>query len=150
MSDIAFCFSDQVTDISATLPPGYFVGKKRIIGNTEYTYVQADDTITQYQAVTTDHAANTSGKKVTPCGAATDDFFGAAQVAVTDEYYFWCATRGSMTCKIATAATAGLQLACSATAGVLATPADTDVAHIRAKAMEAGAATNAAKLIYVY
>ena len=150
MADIAFCFSDLITDTYSALPPGYFVGMTRIIGQTEYTFTQADDAITQYQAVTTDHAANTSGKKVTPCGAATDDFFGAAQVAVTDEYYFWCATRGPMTCKIATAATAGLQLACSATAGVLATPANTDVAHIRAKAMEAGAATNAAKAIYAY
>lgn len=137
---------DQVTDISSTqLYPMRF---PRHENGVDYIYVQADDAITQYQACKLDLAASTTGNKVTPTGATTDRIAGVAQVAVTDEYYFWLAVKGMVTCKIATAASAGDLLSGTATAGVLALGAATDArVDVCGVAMEAGAATNAAKAI---
>ena len=136
----------------ATATAQHNVGDKIIVEGVEYTYTQADDTITQYQAVSLDVAADANAKKVTPSSAVIGNLFGVAQIAVTDEYFFWCATRGKVTCLIDTNATAGLLLAPSATAGVLIAPNSdgSEVTHVRAVAMEAGAATNAAKRIYLF
>lgn len=126
----------------------HVVGERTFKDGVEYIYTQADDAITQYMCVSLDQAADSTGGKVRPCAAVADDVFGVAQIAVTDEYYFWCAVRGKVTAKIATAATAGQLLSASDTSGVMANPGAAE-AHIRGKALEAGAATNAAKSIYL-
>lgn len=143
----------SVQDISLiSSTANHNVGDRCIVDGVEYVYTQADDTITQYQAVSLDVAASANAAKVTPSGAVIGNLFGVAQIAVTDEYYFWCAVKGKVTCLIDTNATAGLLLAPSATAGVLIAPNSngSEVCHVRAVAMEAGAATNAAKRIYLF
>ncbi len=146
LGPIGFGFADAVDEQSATqLNP---IGALRYEGGIWYRYVQADDAITQYQACTYDHAAATDCSKVTPTGATTDHVAGVAQIDVTDEYYFWLAISGNFLCKIATGASAGDLLSASGTAGVLALGGATDGrVHVCGKAMQAGAATNAAKLV---
>lgn len=100
MSDLAFCFSDKVTDISSTLPPGYYVGMRRYESGREYTYMQADDTVAVNSPVKLDIAASATAQKVTPTAAAGDGFFGVAETAITDEYYGWITTRGVASCLV--------------------------------------------------
>ena len=144
MSDLTIMFKDAVTDTSSTAK--YRVGTRRQQNGREYIYIQADDAITVNQAVKMD---STTGVKVTPTAAATDDLFGVAETAITDEEYGWITVKGVASCKILTAATAGQVLAPTSTAGVLGNPANTDVAMIRAVALQNGAATNLTKNVYL-
>ena len=110
-------FDDKVTAISSTAL--YVIGTVRHENGKKYVYTQADDTITANQAVKLDVAASATGAKVTPSGATADILFGVAEVAVTDEYYFWCCVAGSTTILVADSLSAGDILGPSATAGTL-------------------------------
>ena len=140
-------FIDQLIDISSTQL--YPMRTRRHQNGIDYIYVQADDTITQYQACKIDFAASTTGNKVTPTTATTDFILGAAQVAVTDENYFWLAVRGVVTCKILDAAAAGDVLSGSATAGCLTLGAAAANVHAAGMALEDGAAGDGGKLVYL-
>lgn len=102
----------------------YAIGQKIEVDGVEYTYTQADDTITANQALKLDAAASASAKKVTPTAAATDIIVGVALQAVTDEYYFWMATQGLVTVNVADGTAVGDNLGASGTAGVAAKTAE--------------------------
>lgn len=139
-------FLDQVADISVTQL--YPMRSLRHENGIDYIYVQANAAITQYQACAIDAAASTTGNKVTPTTATSSYVEGVAQVAVTTQYFFWLAIKGVVSCKILTAATVGQLMTSTAVAGVLGAGGATDaLVHVTGVALEAGAATNAAKLI---
>lgn len=150
MSDLATAFLDLVTDTSATAQ--YKVGTRRYENGREYVYTQADDTITANQVVKLDAAASTSGAKVTPTAAATDPVFGVAEVAVTDEYYFWCTVRGVASALVKTGTTAGTLVAPSSTAGALDTePTSTAVRSGRITLLDSNSSgSDAAKNVYLH
>jgi hypothetical protein len=139
-------FIDQVTDISATQL--YPMRTRRHENGVDYIYVQADDAITQYHACSIDFAASTTGNKVRPATDTTDFVQGVAQVAVTDEYYFWLATRGVVTCIIGATAVAGNPLSATAADGVLDLGGANDArVHVCGVALQNGAAGPVSKLI---
>jgi len=146
-SDLPKMFGDKVTDINVAAQ--YPVGTRRFEGGNEYVYMQADDAFTAGQAAKIDSA---TGVKCTPTAAATDGCIGVAEIAVTDEYFFWLTVRGPASALIADSTSAGEILAPSATAGVLAVaPTSTARRKVIGEAAEAnstGAA--AAKVVYLY
>lgn len=152
--DIATCFHDKVTDTHSTLPPGYFVGMRRYENGREYTFTQADDAVAINKLVKLDIAASATAKKVTPTAAAGDSTFGVAEVAVTDEYYFWATTRGVALALVADNTTVDDPLAASGTSGVAVAAAEGGSGHyefVFATALEANASGGAlAKNIYIF
>lgn len=129
-TDLGLSFRGKVSDTYASLPEGMRVGLRRFEGGKEYVFTQADDAFTAGQAAKPD---STTGAKVTPTAAATDGFSGVAEVAVTDEYYFWLTIRGSnIQASVADSTSAGAILAPSGTAGVLAVaPTSTAIRQAR-------------------
>ena len=115
--DLVKSFAEAVTKISAT--PEYPVGAKRFEGGKKYIYQQADDALTVGQAVILDFTASAYGLKVAPSAAATDHVYGVAEVAVTDEYYFWATVGGQVTASVATGVTAGDPLIATSAAGII-------------------------------
>lgn len=134
-------FTDPVTKISAD--PLHTVGEIRFENGKKYMYTQADDAITQYQVCVFDIAASATGKKVTPSGTAGQPCVGVAEVAVTDEYYFWLTIGGFATAIVKTGVAVNDPLTCTATAGALGKAAEADSAaaykNVRAFAAEANA-----------
>lgn len=146
MATLKNFFTDLISTVNTTQGTNK-LGERRFQGQKELVYVKAGATITQYQALQYDPAVD-DGYQVIPTAAVTDELAGVAEAGgASSGNFFWMTVKGPATCKIATGATAGQGLAPSATAGVLAAPANTDVAAIRAKAQADGAATNAAKPI---
>jgi len=146
-SDLPKMFGDPVTKESSTAL--YPVGTRRFEGGNEYVYMQADDAFTAGQAAKIDSA---TGVKVTPTAAATDGCVGVAEIAVTDEYFFWMTVRGPASVLIATGTNAGEILAPSGTAGVLAiAPTSTARRKVIGEALEANSSgADAAKVVYLY
>lgn len=113
-------FQDKVTDISSTAL--YPIGTKRYEVDSNglmacYQYCQADDALTQYDAVAIDIAASAAGLKVTRAATAGQRLLGFAQVAVTDEYYFWLQRGGVMSATMKTGVAAGDPVTGTSTAG---------------------------------
>lgn len=96
-----------------------------------YVYVQADDAVAQYDAVTLDFAAGGSGAAasvphlVTPTSAATSFFVGVAQVAIAAGSYGFILVEGEGIVQAETAVAQGDVLAPSAVAGELITQPST-------------------------
>lgn len=90
-----------------------------------YMYVQADDAVTQYNAVKIDAAAAGSGTAgnvpylVTPTAAADEVLAGVAQVAFTAGYYGFVAIGGKVIVLVAAGLTALEPLGTTGTAGTL-------------------------------
>lgn len=90
-----------------------------------YRYVQADDAVTQYDAVTIDTAVGGSGSSanvpyvVTPTAAADTVIYGVAQVAFTAGYYGFVLIKGAGTVNAATTVVAEAHAVPTATAGQL-------------------------------
>lgn len=123
---------------------------RRFLNGKEYLYVKAGGTIAVNQACKFDFANKTDGSQVIVTAAVTDHLAGVNEAgALVSGNFFFMTVRGYAQCQILTAATAGQILAPTATAGVLGSPANTDVTVQRAVAMQAGAATNAVKAIYL-
>lgn len=144
---------DKVTDTGATqLHP---VGTRRFENGREYIYQQADDTIAVNSLVKLDAAASATGLKVTPTGAAVgDSAFGVAEVAVTDEHYFWCTVRGVASCLVANGVAVDDPLGSGGAAGTAYKVVEVDSAgaynFVRAVALEANASGGAlAKNVYL-
>lgn len=99
----------------------------------EYTYVQADDAIAQYDAVTLDVAAGGSGTAanapwlVTKTGAAGVVLMGVSHLAASAGYYGFIITKGKAFVQAETAVAALDYLAPSAVAGELITQPSTAV-----------------------
>jgi hypothetical protein len=109
------------------------------VSGIKYTYVQADDAVTLYDAVTLDVAAAGSGTAanapwlVTPTGAAAVSMSGIAGVtAFTAGYYGWIITGGKAFVQAETAVAALDFLAPSAVAGELITQPSTAVNPVTA------------------
>lgn len=113
-------FTDKVTEISST--PLYPIGTVRFQPDSngvmaKYEYCQADDALTQYDAVCIDIAASANCTKVTRAGTAGQLIRGFTQVAVTDEYYFWLQTGGVMSATMKTGVAAEDPVTATSTAG---------------------------------
>lgn len=140
-------FVDQVTDAGSTqLYPLRF---PRWENGKMYRYMKATTALTVNQAAALDTTTDNTGNNVRPTAAVTDMLFGVAETAILINNFGWITVMGVASCKIATAATAGQFVSPSATAGVLInqTTAGNDVNA--AMALEAGAAANLAKNIYL-
>jgi hypothetical protein len=96
-------------------------------------YVQADDAITAYDAVTFDLAVAGSGSSanvpfvVTRSAAATNAIVGISQVAIAAGSYGWVLVRGTGIVQAETSVAAGDFLAASAVTGELITQPSTAV-----------------------
>jgi hypothetical protein len=120
-------------DVSATptATQGHELGLIVWVGGVEYTYVQADDAVTQYDALTLDVAAAGSGTAanapwlVTPTGAAAVVFMGVAHLAFTAGYFGFIITKGKAFVQAETSVAALDYLAPSAVAGELITQPST-------------------------
>ena len=116
----ATAFQDAVTAISSTQL--YPIGTIRYETNSnglmcKYEYNQADDALTQYDAVAVDIAGSATGLKVTRASSAGQLIKGFAQVAVTDEYFFWLQVGGHGSGTIKNGVAAGEPLTGTSTAG---------------------------------
>ena len=143
---IAQTFHDKVTAISADAL--YPVGTVRHENGKKYVYQQADDAITQYDYVILDVAASATGKKVVSGTDTTDMIFGVAEVAVTDEYYFWCTVGGPATVLAATGLSAGDTLGASAATGVMDAVSTRDPFGILLVANSSGSAAARAIMLF--
>lgn len=95
--------------------------------NTEWTYVQANGAITQYDAVGIDE--NFQAAALTKALADAGHQIGFAQVAFTDDYYGWVARTGSnIKCRLKNACAADVSLYTTASAGML---DDTDASQTK-------------------
>lgn len=115
-------YQTPVTRISAT--PEFAIGEEReefdeTYGLKRYRYAWADDTITINQALTEDITASATGRKVYPPATAGLPICGVAEVAVTDEYYFWMTIVGKVNVIQKTGTVVGTVLTATTTAGAL-------------------------------
>lgn len=116
---------------AATSTAQHELGLEVWVDSKRFVYVQADDAITLYDAVTLDVAAAGSGTAanapwlITRTGAAGVNVFGVAGVAITAGYYAFVQTWGKAFVQAETSVAALDKLASSAVAGELITQPST-------------------------
>lgn len=107
-------------DLDATSSSIEFQLGEKVMGNsgTEWVYVQANGAISQFDVVGIDE--NYQAAKITKAMADDGWMVGFAQVAFTDNYYGWVATRGSdIGMNVLASCASDVALYTSATAGSL-------------------------------
>lgn len=118
---------------AATSTQQHELGLEVWVGSKKYVYVQADDAITLYDAVTLDVAAGGSGTAanapwlITRTAAAGNVLVGVAHVAITAGYFAFIQTWGKAFVQAETSVAALDKLAPSAVAGELITQPSTAV-----------------------
>lgn len=112
-------------------------------GNTAtFRFVQAEETITQYDFVGIDE--NNEASPITAAIAGDGWDIGVAQVAVTDTYYFWAAMRGNgINGRVDASCAADTALYTTGTAGVLSSTTSTSGTKIDGVVAVASAGTSA-------
>lgn len=126
---------------------GLSAGQLLVENHKLYRFVKAGQAISNNQAVTIDTTGSQDdANQVMPTNAVGQALVGVCEngQGIPQNEYGWIVIKGKASCKCLTATSQYAVLASTTTAGVLGTPANTDVTIQRATACDAGIASNGA------
>lgn len=147
--DLPKCFPSAVTVTSTTAE--FAPGTRRFESGREYLYVKAGSGgLAANEACEVDATDLTGGTVKQAPNSVAGCVIGVSETAIAASSYGWITIRGVASCKVANGVAARDVLAASGAAGVLAKPANTDIAGQRIVALEANASGSAAaKSVYL-